>query len=152
MQRRGDNCKADDERWWWWWWRLLYMSKGSFSLPLSKFESLELKPQRRDYGMVCWAWWNMSNPGVLLSRGALLSQLQLCRWRNPGNRLLSSMSRSDIARLSDEESTRKALEAAAREDRLDFQTAARILMSSSQDERKFGYVFHIYNIAKWRRK
>ena len=31
------------------------MSKGSFSLPLSKFESLELKPQRRDYGMVCWA-------------------------------------------------------------------------------------------------
>lgn len=58
------------------------------------------------------------------------------------------MSRSDIARLSDEESTRKALEAAAREDRLDFQTAARILMSSSTDERKFGYVFHIYNTAK----
>lgn len=53
-------------------------------------------------------------------------------------RAFSDRSGSDIVRMSDEEVTRKALEDAAREDRLDFQTAARLLMSSGQDERKFG--------------
>ena len=53
-------------------------------------------------------------------------------------RAFSEKSGSDVARMSDEEVTRKALEAAAREDRLDFETAARLLMSSGQDERKFG--------------
>ncbi|KAG0567949.1 hypothetical protein M758_7G171500 [Ceratodon purpureus] len=58
-------------------------------------------------------------------------------------RAFSDRSGSDIVRMSDEEVTRKALEDAAREDRLDFQTAARLLMSSGQDERKFGWDFHL---------
>lgn len=58
-------------------------------------------------------------------------------------RAFSEKSGLDVARMSDEEVTRKALEAAAREDRLDFETAARLLMSSGQDERKFGWDFHL---------
>ena len=59
------------------------------------------------------------------------SSLERCR-------AFSDRSGPDIVRMSDGEVTRKALEDAAREDRLDFQTAARLLMSSGQDERKFG--------------
>jgi len=53
-------------------------------------------------------------------------------------RALSDRSGSDVDWMSSKALTRKAMEDAAREDRLDFQTAARLLMSSSQNERKFG--------------
>lgn len=67
-----------------------------------------------------------------------------CSWRISSNsmaqcRALSdNKSGSDGDWLSDKVLTRKAMEDAAREDRLDFQTAARLLMSSEQEERKFG--------------
>lgn len=78
---------------------------------------------------------------VAMKRIAILVQRQWA-WRLSSTllqrRAFSDISGSGIARGKDEEVTRKALEAAAREDRLDFQTAARLLMSSPADERKFG--------------
>jgi len=53
-------------------------------------------------------------------------------------RALSDRPGSDADWMSNKALTRKGMEDAAREDRLDFQTAARLLMSTSQDERKFG--------------
>lgn len=83
---------------------------------------------------------------VAMKRIAILVQRQWA-WRLSSTllqrRAFSDISGSGIARGKDEEVTRKALEAAAREDRLDFQTAARLLMSSPADERKFGWDFHL---------
>jgi hypothetical protein len=45
--------------------------------------------------------------------------------------------------LEEQESAHRALEAAAREDRLDFATAAKILMTTPAKERKFGWDFHL---------
>jgi len=53
-------------------------------------------------------------------------------------RALSDRPGSDVDWMRDKALTRKGMEDAAREDRLDFQTPARLLMSTSQDERKFG--------------
>ncbi len=65
-----------------------------------------------------------------------------CSWRVSNNlapcRALSDKPGSDVDWMGDKTLTRKGMEEAAREDRLDFQTAARLLMSTSQDERKFG--------------
>lgn len=56
----------------------------------------------------------------------------------PPQRMFSAMSGSGITQQKQQEDEQKALEAAVRENRLDFQSAARILMSTPAKERKFG--------------
>ncbi|CAK9224239.1 unnamed protein product [Sphagnum troendelagicum] len=75
-----------------------------------------------------------------------LSSLKLGRWQRYGDvksHFCRSMSGKRGPSLEEQESARRALEAAAREDRLDFATAAKILMTTPAKERKFGWDFHL---------
>jgi hypothetical protein len=70
-----------------------------------------------------------------------LSSLKLGRWqryRDVNSHFCRSMSGKRGPSLEEQESAHRALEAAAREDRLDFATAAKILMTTPAKERKFG--------------
>lgn len=75
-----------------------------------------------------------------------MSSLKLGRWqryRDVNSHFCRSMSGKRGPSLEEQESARRALEAAAREDRLDFATAAKILMTTPAKERKFGWDFHL---------
>lgn len=62
-----------------------------------------------------------------------------CSWRGNLAQQSRALNSDSSDWMNDKVLTRRNMEDAAREDRLDFQTAARLLMSSSsQDERKFG--------------
>ncbi len=70
-----------------------------------------------------------------------MSSLKLGRWqryRDVNSHFCRSMSGKRGPSLEEQESAHRALEAAAREDRLDFATAAKILMTTPAKERKFG--------------